>query len=331
MTLRGWLPRLLLGLPVTAVAAWLALNRERLDPVLIETAIRDLGPWGPVTHVGLFALGTVLFAPGSLFGLVGGILFGPLWGTILNLAGATLGATAAFLIARYVAADWARRKAGPRLARLMEGVEAEGWRFVALTRLVPLIPFNLLNYGLGLTRIPPGAYVVTSAISMLPGVLAYTWLGHTGREAIAGNQAAVRYGLMGLALVAGIAFVPRLLRRVTGRVGGEVDVRWIEVAELAPRLAGREAIAVIDVRGLDELAGPLGHIAGARNVPVLDLPRRLGELGLLTVTPVVLVCQTDRRSARAAAVLHAAGFRDVRVLRGGMVRWNETGLPVAGR
>src|SRR5262245_26662461 len=150
MTPRIVVPRLLLGLAILAGASWLGLSRGHLDVAQIESAIGSLGPWGPVAFVALFALGTVLFVPGSLFGLAGGVLFGPVWGTILNLAGATLGATAAFLVARYVAADWVREKAGARIERLIKGVEAEGWRFVALTRLVPLIPFNLLNYALGL-------------------------------------------------------------------------------------------------------------------------------------------------------------------------------------
>jgi uncharacterized membrane protein YdjX (TVP38/TMEM64 family)/rhodanese-related sulfurtransferase len=327
MTLRTLSPRLLLGIAIVAGALWLAVNRAQLDPAFIENAIRSLGPWGPAAHVVLFAVGTVLFVPGVLFGLAGGVLFGPVWGTIVNVAGATLGATAAFLVARYVAADWVRDKAGARLERLITGVEAEGWRFVALTRLVPLIPFNLLNYALGLTRIRTASYVLASLISMIPGALAYTWLGYAGREAIAGNVAAIRYGLMGLGLLSAVAFMPRLLQRFKN----EGSVRWIEVGELVPRLDAAGTIAVIDVRGPDEFAGPLGHIAKARNVPLPELPARVAELGSLAETPVVLVCKTDRRSASAAAILDAAGFRDVFVLRGGMVRWNEAGLPVADR
>jgi uncharacterized membrane protein YdjX (TVP38/TMEM64 family)/rhodanese-related sulfurtransferase len=307
----------------------LALNRDRIDPAAVESAIRSLGLWGPVAHVALFALAAVLFVPGALFGLAGGILFGPILGALVNLTGATLGATAAFLIARYLAADRVRAKAGARLERLIQGVEAEGWRFVALMRLVPLVPFNLLNYAMGLTRIPVAAYALTSLVCMIPGALAYAWLGHAGRAAIAGNEAAIRYGLIGLALLAAVAFVPRLLRRFRG----DERVRWIEAAELSPHLgrAGEEGTTVIDVRGADELAGPLGHIAGAHNVPLAELPRRLDELAALAEASVVLVCHTDRRSARAAALLDRAGFRDVRVLRGGMVRWNAAGMPVAGR
>jgi uncharacterized membrane protein YdjX (TVP38/TMEM64 family)/rhodanese-related sulfurtransferase len=317
----------LLALSILGGALWLALNRDQLDPAVIEGAIRNLGLLGPVAHVVLFALGTVLFVPGALFGLAGGVLFGPLWGTILNLAGATLGATAAFLVARYVAADWVRCKAGARLEWLVQGVEAEGWRFVAFTRLVPLIPFNLLNYALGLTRIPVVVYVLASLICMAPGALAYTWLGYAGREAAAGNNATIRYGLIGLALLAAVAFVPRLWRRFKRYK----PVRWIEVGELVPRLEGSQAIAIIDVRGPDEFVGPLGHIPNARNVPLPELPHRIQEIGSFSEAPVVLVCRTDKRSASAAALLEEAGFRDVVVLRGGMVRWNEAGLPVADR
>jgi uncharacterized membrane protein YdjX (TVP38/TMEM64 family)/rhodanese-related sulfurtransferase len=329
MRLRAVLPRLLLGLAVGVGALALALNRDRIDPAAVESAIRSLGLWGPVAHVALFALAAVLFVPGALFGLAGGILFGPILGALVNLTGATLGATAAFLIARYLAADWVRAKAGARLERLIQGVEAEGWRFVALMRLVPLVPFNFLNYALGLTRMPVTAYALTSLVCMIPGALAYAWLGHAGREAAAGNEAAIHYGLIGLALLVTVAFAPRLLRRFKG----DERVRWIEAAELTPRLcrAREDGTTVIDVRGPDELAGPLGQIAGARNVPLPELPQRLKELAALAGTPVVLVCQTDRRSARAAALLDAAGFRNVRVLRGGMVSWNAAGLPLADR
>ena len=324
MTLRAALPRLSLGLAILAGALWLALNRNHVDPALIENAMRALGPWGPVAHVVLFALGTVLFVPGSLLALTGGVLFGPVWGSILNLAGATLGATAAFLAARYLAGDWVRRKAGGRLDRLIAGVEAEGWRFVAFVRLVPLIPFNLLNYALGVTRIPLIPYVLASLICMAPGAVAYTWLGYAGREAAAGNVAAIRYGVIALALLAAVAFLPRLVRRLRG----EETPRWISAHELAAGLDEAGSTAVVDVRGPDEFRGPLGHIREARNLPMGELPHRLHELGPLTNKRVVLVCHTDKRSAKAAAMLREAGFRDVVVLRGGMVHWTEAGLAV---
>jgi uncharacterized membrane protein YdjX (TVP38/TMEM64 family) len=323
VTLRSALPRLLLGIALAGVAIWLALDRDRLDPALIESAIRDLGLWAPLGHVALFAIGTVLFVPGALFGLAGGALFGPLWGTVVNLAGATLGATAAFLIARYVAAGWVRRKAGGRIERLIAGVEQEGWRFVAFTRLVPFFPFNLLNYALGLTRIPLWHYVLATVICMVPGAFAYAWLGYAGREALAGNESAIQYGLIALALLAAVAFLPRLVRRWRGSGAP----RWVEADGLASRLK-QGGVTVIDVRGPDEFAGRLGHVAGALNMPLDALPARLTEIKALRNEPIIVVCRTDKRSASAAAVLGAAGFADVSVLRGGMERWNQCGLPV---
>jgi rhodanese-like protein len=109
---------------------------------------------------------------------------------------------------------------------------------------------------------------------MAPGTLAYAWLGYAGREAAAGNAAAIRYGLIGLALLAAIAFLLRLVRRLRS----EEAPRRIEVNELASRLKGSSSLIVIDVRGPDEFAGPLGHIAGAKNLPVGELALRLHQL-----------------------------------------------------
>ena len=322
MTPRRLVPRVALALLVAALIAVAALNRERIDPAVLDAWIAGLGGWAPIGYVAVYALATIAFVPGTIFGLAGGALFGPVWGTVFNLLGATCGATLAFLVARYLAADWIARRAGGRLGRLIAGVEAEGWRFVAFVRLVPLFPFNLSNYALGLTRIPLGPYVLASLVCMAPGTTAYTWLGYAGREALAGDAAAVRYGLLGLGLLVAIAFLPRLLRRLRGTPA------WIEPRELERRRQAGERVAVVDVRGPDEFVGPLGHIPEARNLPVDELPDRTAELGGLERHPLILVCRTGKRSAKAAEVLRTAGFADVAVLRGGMEEWNRVRLPI---
>jgi len=111
--------------------------------------------------------------------------------------------------------------------------------------------------------------------------------------------------------------------------GGAADgISWIEARTLSDHLKREPGPVIVDVRGPDEFTGPLGHIADASNIPVGELPQRLMEINALKDKPVILVCRTDKRSANAAALLHDAGFRNVRVLRGGMERWNENGLPV---
>ena len=202
-----------LALALFAAIAWFAIHRSWFTAGHLEAELQHLGRWAPPAFIALYAAATVLFVPGSVLTLAGGALFGPLWGTMWNLIGAVLGATLAFLAARYVAADFVARRAGPRLKALAEGVEAEGWRFVAFVRLVPLFPFNLLNYALGLTRIRLTEYVLASAICMLPGAFAYTYLGYAGRETAAHGAGAIRNIALAVGLLAAVALLPRLIRR----------------------------------------------------------------------------------------------------------------------
>ncbi len=198
------------------VAAWAAASAE-WSPADLRVALERMGAWAPAAFVLAFALGTVLFLPGTIFSLAGGALFGPVLGSLLNLAGATIGATVAFLVARGTAAEWMRARMGPRLSAVVDGVETEGWRFVAFVRLVPLFPFNVVNYAFGLTRIGTTAYVVTTALCMIPGAVAYTYLGYAGREAAAGAEDTIEKLLLAVALVAVTAFLPRLVRRMRAR------------------------------------------------------------------------------------------------------------------
>jgi rhodanese-related sulfurtransferase len=102
------------------------------------------------------------------------------------------------------------------------------------------------------------------------------------------------------------------------------EPQWLDIATLRQRLADDPAPLIVDVRGPDEFDGPLGHIEGARNIPLADLAAHRGEIAAAGL-PVVCVCLTDKRSAAAAAQLNAAGLSDVTVLRGGMKAWQEEG------
>lgn len=325
MSMRRIVPRLALALLLIAAVGWAAIHRDQINLATLDARVGALGLWAPVAYVIFYALATLAFVPGMIFALAGGALFGPLWGSLWNLIGATVGATLAFLIARYLAGDWVSRKAGGLLKRVIDGVDAEGWRFIAFVRLVPLFPFNLSNYVLGLTRIPLHHYVIATFVCMIPGAVAFTWLGHAGRGALTGDADTVRYGLLALGLIAAIALLPRLIARLRR------SFAWIEANDLKRRLDSGEALTVIDVRGPDEFTGPLGHIAAARNIPLAALDSRSTELGGLEQSPIVVVCRTDKHSAAAAQTLRAAGFRQVSVLRRGMEQWNAVGLPVDGR
>jgi uncharacterized membrane protein YdjX (TVP38/TMEM64 family) len=299
--------------------------RGQFHGAALESWLDSAGVAAPVVFMSIYTLAPVLFLPGSVLTLAGGALFGPIWGTLYSLTGATLGATLAFLVARYLARDWVARKSGGRLKQLIEGVESEGWRFVAFVRLVPLFPFNLLNYALGLTRIRLSHYVITSYVCMLPGAGAYTYLGYAGREAMTGDNAMIQKGLLALGLLALLVFLPRFITRLRQQ---RQPVPLISVPELKARLNDDKDILVLDVRGPNEYTGELGHILCSRNISVEELQRRLGELAQDRERPITIVCRTDRRSLTAAEILNRAGFSHVAVLQGGMVEWNRSGLPV---
>ena len=316
--------RIALGLGLAAGLLLAFANRETLSGDALSRWLAQAGAWAPLAFIAFYAAATVLFLPGAVLTLLAGALFGALPGALYSLTGATVGATLAFLVARYLASAWVARGAGGRLKQLIEGVEAEGWRFVAFVRLVPLFPFNLVNYALGLTRIPLLAYAAASFVCMFPGALAYAWLGHAGREALAGGDAAIRNALLALALLALVAFLPRLVRRFR-----QAGTRWIDSGSLKGSLDHGDEPLMIDVREANEFTGPLGHIAGARNIPLGDLPACLAELEPLKPRPLTLVCRTHQRSLTAARLLRQSGFTDVWVLRGGMAQWNREGFAIA--
>ena len=210
---RSWIRWILFTLLAIAIAAAFAF-RDQIDVAALQQQVERAGPAGPLLFMLIYALATVLFFPGSVLTLAGGALFGPIWGTFYNLTGATVGAALAFLLARYLASNWVEQKTGGRLKQIKDGVEHEGWRFVAFVRLVPLFPFNLLNYALGLTRIRFLHYLVATYICMLPGAIAYTYLGYAGREAIAGSEGVIQKGLLALGLLALVAFLPGFVKRL---------------------------------------------------------------------------------------------------------------------
>lgn len=210
---KTWLRWLLIVLLASTILLTI-IYRDSFDIDQLNQWITNAGWAAPIFFVLLYALATTLMVPGLALTLAGGALFGPIWGTVFNLTGATIGASVAFLIARYLGADWVQKKMTGKSKKLIDGVEEEGWRFVAFTRLVPLFPFSLLNYALGFTRIPFLHYVIASFVFMVPGAFAYTWLGYTGKEALADGNSLIQNGLIAFALLATLSFVPRLVKRL---------------------------------------------------------------------------------------------------------------------
>ena len=304
MVLRGAIMVVLLVGVVMALA-----NYTALDSNIVDVWVKEAGLAGPLLFIVVYALGTVLLVPGPLFLLVGGALYGPLYGTFYSLTGVMIGSAMAFLIARFIASDWLEAKIGGRLKRLKEGVEEEGWRFVAFLRLVPVFPSIIINYALGLTRIKFSHYFFTSYICKIPTVAAYVYVGHAGLEAVSDTEDLVPKVLIGLALIGVVLFLPRLV----------VNLRRdppMNVAELKSKLQAGEKFLLLNVRKAEELSDQQSGIVGAMEITIEDLEQRLDELAEYIERPIALISRTEKLSSQAAKILVGGGFAHVRIVNG---------------
>lgn len=173
--------------------------------------------WGYLFFVIGFAFLAMFPLPSTLWVLLGGSLFGTLIGSLLSLFAATLAAILAFLLGRSLGQSYVQRHASGWLRRILHGVEVEGWRFVALTRLIPVFPFAPTNYAFGVTRIPLGVYSLTTLIGLIPNLVAYSWLGSATHRALTEAESWVEWGLLLLAFLALLLFLPGFIRNVVGQ------------------------------------------------------------------------------------------------------------------
>ena len=213
-----------MAIGVAALAAIVALGRSagRYVPIFAEW-VNGLGAWGPVVFITGYALAVVAFVPASLLTLVAGAIFGIGAGVAYVFVAAVAGSSLAFLVSRYLArAAIERRLAGnEKFAAIDRAVGRSGRRIVFLLRLSPAFPFNLLNYGLGLTSVRFADYLAAS-VGMLPGTLLYVYSGKAVGDvaALAGGAAPARgassYVLLGVGLLA-TAVVTVLVTRIARR------------------------------------------------------------------------------------------------------------------
>jgi uncharacterized membrane protein YdjX (TVP38/TMEM64 family) len=185
------------------------------------------GAWGPVVFIAGYTIATVGAVPGSLLTLAAGAIFGITAGVGYVFVGAVAGASLAFLIARYLARPAVERRLGsdPRFERIDRAVAGQGLKIVFLLRLSPVLPFNVLNYALGLTRVRFRDYLIAS-LGMLPGTLLYVYSGRVAGDlaALAGGagvaQGSGYYLVLALGLAATVTvtvWVTRIARRALNK------------------------------------------------------------------------------------------------------------------
>ncbi len=218
-----------IAIAISAVPAFAATSPAarafNLQDMLRRTLawIDDLGAVGALAYIALYILATVAFLPGSIITLGGGAVYGVALGSLYVLIGASLGATAAFLIGRYLARDWVYKKiaGNEKFRKIDEAVGREGFKIVCLTRLSPVFPFNLLNYAFGVTGVSLKDYLL-GFVGMIPGTVMYVYLGSlTSQCALIGTKAqptnaAVEWTMRIIGFIATVAvtvFVTRIARK----------------------------------------------------------------------------------------------------------------------
>ena len=201
----------LLGVLVVGVSIWLVVvgGASRAD---IERAVHHTGWLAPACFVAIYVGWTVLLFPGVVPTLAGGALFGVVAGSLLTLLGAVIGATVAFALGRRLGRTGVQALAGQRSARFDRWVRKRGFLALLYLRLVPVVPFNLLNYAAGVTGMSTRAYVTATAVGIVPGTVAYTALGAT-----AANPGSVPFFVSLAAVVLLTAVAVAVGRRARGR------------------------------------------------------------------------------------------------------------------
>lgn len=173
----------------------------------LRTWINGLGAIGWVVFALIYAVATLAMFPGSFLTLAAGLAFG-LWGFPIVVVGATIGAGAAFLAARYLVRDWVQAKTrGNRTFKAIDSaIEEDGWKIVGLLRLSPAVPFSLQNWMLGTTGVAFWPYLLATFFGIMPGTLLYIWIGSIGGSAAAGGQTStLKYVFFGIGILATLA------------------------------------------------------------------------------------------------------------------------------
>ena len=177
-------------------------------------AVRDQW-WGPPVFILFYAAGCVLALPGSLLTLIGGAVFGLWLGTIYNLIAANLGASLAFFMARFFGRDFVKAfLKGKKLAEFDDKIRQSGFKTIFRLRLIPLVPFNGLNFGAGFSAVRFRDYLPASILGMIPGCFVYTYFADSLLQGIQGaGQKAFLNLIIASILLIGLSFLPAFFSR----------------------------------------------------------------------------------------------------------------------
>jgi|SRR3989338_100408 len=181
----------------------------------LKSWIQAQGAWAPFIYIVLYSCAVVFALPGSVLTLLGGLIFGIFWGVVLVTLSANLGALLAFWVARFLGRDVASKLLRGRIQNLNEGIGQHGFYVVLWTRLIPIFPFNVLNYAFGLTDVKTKDYFFGNILGMFPGTFVYVSLGNAASKvSLTDPKVWTQIEVWGpFVLVIILSFLPKLFRK----------------------------------------------------------------------------------------------------------------------
>ena len=155
------------------------IDYTKITPEALRNKILSFGIWAPIIYIIFYTLRPLVLFPAGVFSMVGGLAFGPLFGTIYIVIGATICAVVEFFIARISGRSAVAKFMKGKVASIDEAIEKHGFKTVLLVRLIPNVAYDIQNYSLGLTKVRFCDYLIATFLAIIPGSFAFAYLGHS--------------------------------------------------------------------------------------------------------------------------------------------------------
>ncbi|MGM0898046.1 MAG: TVP38/TMEM64 family protein [Bacillota bacterium] len=196
----------ILGASAIALAIWLSRSVFQVDAEDLRSWILSFGLWAPVIYIIVYTVRPLIFFPASVLSIAGGLAFGAWMGTLYTIIGATLGAMLSFYVAKTAGKSLVTKEWTGKAAKIQTQMEQNGFLYVLLFRLIPVINFDLISYMAAFAKVRFVSFALATFIGIIPGTFAYNFL---GSSFVSGNPKII---ILAVAVFIVLTVVPILIR-----------------------------------------------------------------------------------------------------------------------